>query len=1178
VKPATRTGGTRRWRPAFAFALAIAVAGCSSPRPGGDAAAREADAPIDSVAAPLVLPGTVEPSGSSLAARTLAEVRATLGVRKPPQAPANGSASAIDAVEATRRYVRGRAAAIEGQLLVAASELERARTLDPGSAAILEELARVQGRIGNAARAAECHELLLAIRPGDVEALFSSGVAAASRGDLPRAVDRLATLHAMDEGERARGLQGFRGEARTVADLALARSLVTLGADAATVEVLARAVADAPPELPAAMRADLEFSLGDALARTGDLAGAAAAWERADAIPGAASRSLPRRLWAEVRLGREADAVSLLERAIETAPDDDATVAMAKWFARIRPAEAARLAGDRPGPRVRAALLGGREAAKLLESVVAAAPATARVEVLREWFATLEPDAAVDAAIRLVSAHPDRAEACATALVRSGTTGGSLLAAIDGAIGRPEARRGKAILEPAVAAALGDEARLRRLADAVASGAGGIDELAATASAIARLGDEATVERLADRVAGLKGLPQERRARLLASLSEAARGAGDSVKARAFAEAAIAAHRNAASLSALARIRLDEALSRGEAARDELLAGILPLVDEATADPSASEAAWRLRLAVVDGVGDPALRASVRAELRAARPATALERLVVRDALVSEGRVAEALDAAAIRASAAPTDLDAFRFVIAGVPRTGQGDRLRAWLFERQFAMPAETESLEAYVAILLASGREENALELLRRRAGSIPPDPFAAGLLERALVDRGRAREAWITAKARRDAGGAPSGVREELRFAALSLEAGEPAVAADAIARLAEPPDRLSPGAALAAVRLAERLPADVVDRDAITVRLARAAARVPSPERLEASLVAARIAATRLERQGSPADRDELARDLALAVSAANSAGWRAEAVDLFLGTAQRLADDERFVAASELLSTAVRDDPAMPAPVAGRLAVAAAALDAAAGERWERSLELIRLVRARGARPFSNEGDPADSEAEAIHRLSGLYSFLDDRGGADRLLGKALELEPDHVMSLNNLAYSAIDRGEIDAETIRRAERAHALRPDDPSVLDTLGWLRYKQARFRDDASGPGAVTLLVRSIQQRPEDPGLEPLDHLGDALWRAGDRAAAIRAWQAAAELLERAHPRSSIVEGLPIYERREQGLQLQDPEDFWRRSYADIAERAARKARTALAGGEPATAPIATGPLPLP
>lgn len=1148
------------------------LAGCVSPRSANDAPGTEVAAPAGRIAAPLLLPGTVEPSGSSLAARTLAEVRATLGVRNP--SPAAGEpASAIGTVEATRRYVRGRAAAIEGRWLVAASELEGAHALDPASAAILEELARVQGRIGNASRAAECHELLLSLRPGDVEALFSSGVAAASRGDLPRAIDRLATLHAMEDGERADGLQGFRGEARTVADLALARSLVTLGADAATVEVLARAVADAPPKLPAAMRADLEFSLGDALARTGDVAAAAAAWERADAIPGAAARSLPRRLWAELRLGRDAGAVSLLESAIATAPDDDATVAMATWFARIRPAEAARLAaGERAPrvPRVRAALLGGREAAGVLGAAVAAAPATVPVEALREWYATLEPDAAIEAAIGLVASHPDRAEGCATALVRSGATGGSLLGAID----RAGARRGSAILEPALAAALGDEARLRRLADAVASGAGGIDELAATATAIARLGDEATVERLAGRLAGLTGVPPERRARILASLSEAARGAGDSVEAREFADAAIAADRNAVSLSALARIRLDEALSRGDAARADRLAGILPLVEEATADPAAPESAWRLRLAVVDGLGDPALRATARDELRASRPGTALERLVARDTLVSEGRVAEALDTAAIRASAAPTDLDAFRFVIAGVPRTGQGDRLRTWLLERQVAMPAETESLEAYVAILLASGREENALELLRRRAGSEPPDPFAAGLLERALVDRGRAREAWIAAKARRDAREAPSGVREELRFAALALESGEPAAAAGTLAGLAARGDAISPGAALAAARLAERLPADSAEREAITVSLARLAARVASPERLEASLIAARIAATRYERIGTPEDRHGLVLDLSRAIAAASAAGWDEECVEAFLAAAQDLADDERFVAASELLSTAVRDDPAMPAPVAGRLAVAAAALDAAAGERWQRSLELLRLVRARGARPFSNDGDPAESEAEAIHRLSGLYSFLDDRGGADRLLAKALELDADHVMSLNNLAYSAIDRGEIDAATIRRAERAHELRPDDPSVLDTLGWLRYKQSRFRDDASGPGAVTLLVRSIQQRPEDPGLEPLDHLGDALWRAGDRPAAIRAWQAAAELLERAHPRSSIVEGLPMYERREQGVQLQDPEDFWRRSYADIAERAARKARTALAGGEPATAPVTTSP----
>jgi tetratricopeptide (TPR) repeat protein len=279
----------------------------------------------------------------------------------------------------------------------------------------------------------------------------------------------------------------------------------------------------------------------------------------------------------------------------------------------------------------------------------------------------------------------------------------------------------------------------------------------------------------------------------------------------------------------------------------------------------------------------------------------------------------------------------------------------------------------------------------------------------------------------------------------------------------------------------------------------------------------------------------------------------------------------LVDDEDLLAAAAFLATVVRDAPTLPAPVAGRLAVAACAIHAVAGERWERSLELLRLVRTRGARPFSREGDPAESEAEAIHRLSGLHSFLDDRIGADRLLERALALEPDHAMSLNNLAYSAVDRGEIDAVTVRRAERAHELAPDDPSVLDTLGWLRYKQGRFRDDASGPGAVTLISRSLRARPDDPGLEPLDHLGDALWRAGDREAAIRAWTAAAELVPVRYPLESIVAGLPEYERREQGVRLVDARDFWNRSYGEIGERAARKAATARDGGEPAVAPLA-------
>lgn len=1147
-------------------AVAMSLASCAMPRGATDHAA----VPAASIAMPLLLPGTVDPSGSPLAAASLEDVRKALGTRPEPAAGLPPPREPIDAVEATRFYVRGRAAAIEGRLLVAASELERAHDLDPGSAAILEELGRVQGRIGNAARAAECHELLLALRPADAEALFSSGVSAASRGDLPRAIDRLATLHAMEPEDRARGLQGFRGEARTIADLALARALVTLGADAAAVAVLTRAEAEVPADLPPAMRADLGITLGDALARTGDLGGAITAWEAATTVPGAATRTLPRWMWAALRSGRDREAESILATVVADGPASDETVALARWFARVRPREAARIA-DRTGDRrLQAALLGSEAGGRLLAAAVAADPDGASAELLRERFATLEADAAIDAAIRLVAAHPGRTEACASALVRSGATAGGLLAAIDRAGDRP----GRGTLEPALAAALGDEARLARLAEAVAEGAGGPDEVAATATAVARLGDESTVERLAARVDAMEGITQECRSRLRASLSEAARGAGSATRARELAESAVAAHRNPMSLAALARVRLDEALSRPADDRATILADAIPLVEEATADPRAPDSAWRLRLAVVDAAGEPTGRGAVRAAIHIDRPGSSLDRQVTRDALVAEGRAAEALDLAVIRAAAAPTDLDAFRFTIAAVPRTGQGERLRPWLLERQVSMPAETDSLEAHVALLLASGGEETALDLLRRRVAAVPPEPFAAALLERALVDRGRAREAWLAAKARRDAGGDSSGVRGELRFAALSLEAGEPATAAATLEALAARAPTLSPGAALAAARLAERLPSEADARDRLADTLGLAAAREPSPERLDAALLVARLAARRLERTGSDSDRDDLRRAVTLAVAAAAADGWRPSTVDSFLAVAQDLADGEHHVAAAELLATVVRDDPAIPATVAGRLAVAACALDAVAGGRWERSIELVRLVRSRGARPFSNEGDPAEREAEAIHRLSGLYSFLDDRIGADRLLEASLALEPDHAMSLNNLAFSAIDRGEIDAETVRRAERAHDLMPSDPSVLDTLGWLRYKQGRFRDDASGPGAITLIRRAIEARPDDPGLEPLDHLGDALWRAGDRNASIRAWRAVAEILPRRHPVESIVDGLPAYERREQGVRLLDPRDFWQRSYGDIGERAARKVATALAGGEPAVAPLAATP----
>ena len=82
-----------------------------------------------------------------------------------------------------------------------------------------------------------------------------------------------------------------------------------------------------------------------------------------------------------------------------------------------------------------------------------------------------------------------------------------------------------------------------------------------------------------------------------------------------------------------------------------------------------------------------------------------------------------------------------------------------------------------------------------------------------------------------------------------------------------------------------------------------------------------------------------------------------------------------------------------------------------------------------------------------------------------------------------------------------------------LRPDEANVLDSLGWLRYKQGRLTDLADeageplegGRGAVWLLERATSLLDESDGPVTLDQLGDALWRAGRADDALARWREA-------------------------------------------------------------------------
>lgn len=107
---------------------------------------------------------------------------------------------------------------------------------------------------------------------------------------------------------------------------------------------------------------------------------------------------------------------------------------------------------------------------------------------------------------------------------------------------------------------------------------------------------------------------------------------------------------------------------------------------------------------------------------------------------------------------------------------------------------------------------------------------------------------------------------------------------------------------------------------------------------------------------------------------------------------------------------------------------------------------------------------------------------------------------ALELAPDQPNVLNYLGYAWADRGEHLVEASGMVQRAVAQRPNDGSIIDSLGWILLRQG------NAPGALKQLERAVELEPEDPVIN--SHLGDALVAVGRKREAEFQWRRALNL----------------------------------------------------------------------
>ena len=265
------------------------------------------------------------------------------------------------------------------------------------------------------------------------------------------------------------------------------------------------------------------------------------------------------------------------------------------------------------------------------------------------------------------------------------------------------------------------------------------------------------------------------------------------------------------------------------------------------------------------------------------------------------------------------------------------------------------------------------------------------------------------------------------------------------------------------------------------------------------------------------------------------------------------------------AGAELLRFAL-DAPDAESPANAGLLRSAIASGIVAGWSGRRIQDLLERQVANGKSLADSYGMDV-SDRLALSGASGDASLLGRRDLAIELLGAAVAQSDADVSILNNLGFALL---EGDSSAVDRAtallQEAYGRDPSSPSVLDSLGWLRYLEGRHGPD-DAEGALLLISQSIEARlaaGRSVSGEVLLHFGDAAWRAGRQSDAVNAWSGITRKSLTARELTGRLAAYADYQKEIWGRVFTPPAEM----YEDIEGRwiqAAELRLRAIAEGEP-------------
>lgn len=107
---------------------------------------------------------------------------------------------------------------------------------------------------------------------------------------------------------------------------------------------------------------------------------------------------------------------------------------------------------------------------------------------------------------------------------------------------------------------------------------------------------------------------------------------------------------------------------------------------------------------------------------------------------------------------------------------------------------------------------------------------------------------------------------------------------------------------------------------------------------------------------------------------------------------------------------------------------------------------------------------------------------------------EQLMRKLIQIQPDHAQAYNALGYGLLERNIRIPEAVALVEKALALSPNDPAIMDSVGWGYYRSGKLEESEK-------LLRRAFSGSQD--FEIAMHLGEVLWMRGNKEEAEKIWR---------------------------------------------------------------------------